>query len=336
MAVASGLGDSFGLATEPTFGTYATITRWHEVEAAPFKKNKRIVQGGGLSGGVLSPRGARRVLVGEDASGSLSMEVVDKKMGLLLSHCTGTVATGTVTGSGFTYDFPIVDNIGRYFSGQFVIIDTTGTPRPYTGLGCKVTAFELSCDMNGILMLSVEIDGKQVSEAQSAVAVAITQGLAPFHWAQFFPSFGGTVTSGIVATGTAVSGVQGMSVRFERPQATDRFNAGGAGLKSEPLMNGKWNVTGSFTMEFADKTQIVDRFQTDTSTSLLLPFIGTTQISAAVFPTLAIHLPQVFFDEAQPEISGPDVNSSTVNFTATYDGANSHALIRSVSTDAAL
>ena len=337
MAVGSGLGDSFGIATQSTYNTYTAPTRWYEVEAAPFKKNKRIVQGGGVSGGVLGNRLARRAYVGEDAAGSASLEVVDKTMGLLLSHCTGTVASGVVNGSGYTYDFPVVDNFGRFFTSQFGIVDLTGTSRPYTGLGCKITAFEFTCDLNGLLMLSVVIDARQMVESQTLVAPSYTSGIKPFHWGQFAPSFGGTVTAGIVATGTAALGVRRFSLRFERPQATDLFYAGGAGLKTEPVMNGKWNITGSLSADLVDKTQLADRFASDTATSLLLPFTSTTQISAGVFPTVAFHLPSVVFDDGNPTIDGVDVNTSTYPFQVLVDAnGNAQATIRTVTADAAL
>jgi hypothetical protein len=46
-----------------------------------------------------------------------------------------------------------------------------------------------------------------------------------------------------------------------------------------------------------------------------------------------VALPAVFFDDATPDLSGPDIVSSTMPFTAVYDGTHPYATVSLMSTD---
>lgn len=342
MTVGSGLGGYLMVAPETVYGTYAAPTRGYEAKPISFKRNKRTVQGGGLSGGRLGIRGARRTQPWKDAAGSTTVEVTDKGMGLLLAQVFGVSPSGTVTGSGYTYAYPLSDNFGKSFTAQTIVPDQTGTGRPYSFVGAKILSATFSVDLAGIMMLQVDCDFQNVVETQTAVTFAPVAALTPFHGGNFtVMKLGGSVSSGLVSGGTAASGVKSFSLKIDRPQAVERVYAGnpthqGSMLKSEPIQNGKWSVTGSLSVDFIDKTQFADRFDSDTSTSILASLVNPTQISSGVFPTVSFHLPQVFFDGDTPTVDNEDLVNTTIPFTVTDDGTNAQVTLVQVTSDASL
>jgi hypothetical protein len=122
-------------------------------------------------------------------------------------------------------------------------------------------------------------------------------------------------------------------VKIERPQATERFYAGQAGLKKEPISNDQVKITGSLETDYID-TILDDLHTSDGATSLVWEFVGPL-IASTYFETFRITLPAVRFDEGPPVVDGFDVVKPTFNFTALYDGTNP-VKIEIISTDVTL
>lgn len=328
MAIGSGLAASLGFSAESTYGTYVAPTRFVEYAKADIKKVKNTVQGGGLAAGRFAQLGSRRVVTSEAAEGGFEVEVANKGMGLLLAHLLGSSATAVQQGATAAYlqAHTVGDNFGKSLTIQHGVPDLTGAVRPYTAKGCKVAGAEFSCKVDELLTMSVDIDGRQMSEAESLAAPSFGSGLSPFHWAQL------TVKMGTFGAEVSVSGVKGFNVKVERGTANERFYAGSAGLKAEPVMNDWLKVSGSVDVDFVNKADFADRFASDASTSLVLEFVGPL-IASTYYQTFRIKLPMVFFDGDTPTVDGPDVTSGSHPFVAQFDGTNSVVAIDYISTD---
>lgn len=328
MTIGSGLGGSVGIAAESVYGTYLAPSKHHEVNKADFKKVKNTVQGGGLAAGRMVQPGSRRVVTSEGGSGSMELEVGTKSLGLLLQNIFGTTVTPTQQGvtSAYLQAHTLGDNYGKSLTVQSGIPDTGGTVRPYTFLGGKITSAEFACSVDSLLMLTPEFDFRQVVESQTLAAPSYPTGIAPFHHAQM------VVKVGDYGSEAAVAGVRGFSVKLERGQATDRYYASGAGLKAEPVMNDWVKVSGSFDVDFVDKTVFHDRFASDASTSVIIEFVGAN-IASTYYQTFRLKLPQTFFDGDSPILDGPGVVSGSIPFVAEYDLTHSPIACDYISTD---
>lgn len=316
MALGSGLASSLGFAAETTYGTYVAPTRHLEFASESLVKQKTTMQGGGLAGGQYQQRASRRVLVTQSGSGSVSMEVTNKRMGVVLAQLMGSSTAPVQQGATAAYlqTHAIGDNFGKSMTIQKGVPDTTGTVRPYSFLGCKVTAAEFSCAVGETLQMTMDVDARDVTEAQTLAAPSYTTGLTPFHFGQL------TVKLGTFGSEAAVTSVKSVSLRIERPMATERFYAGASGLKAEPIMNDYLAVTGSFETDFVDKTIFADRFASDTATSLVLDWTGPVLGSAN--ERFTIKQPAIFLEESTPAVGGPDVVSASFSFTGQFDGTN--------------
>lgn len=331
MAIASGLAAQIGVAQEATYGTYVAPTRFPEYNKADLKKKKNVVQGGGLAAGRIAQLGSRRVVTSESVEGGFELEVANKGMGLLLAHLLGSSATPVQQGATAAYlqAHTVGDNIGKSLTIQHGVPDLTGTVRPFTFKGCKLSGAEFSCKVGELLTLSLDVDGRQASEVETLTAASLATEVAPFHWAQM------SVKLGAFGAEAAVSGVKGFSVKLDRGMASERFYAGAGGLKAEPIMNDFLKVSGNIEVDLVNKADFADRFAADSATSLVIEFVGPL-IASTYYQTFRIKLPMVFFDGDTPTVDGPDVTSGGYPFVAQLDGTNPLVSIDYISTDTTL
>jgi hypothetical protein len=68
-------------------------------------------------------------------------------MGLMLKHIFGGAVTPAQQAATIAYlqTHTLVDNIGRFFSGQAQVPQTDGTVKGFTGRGGKITSAEFTC-----------------------------------------------------------------------------------------------------------------------------------------------------------------------------------------------
>lgn len=315
MAIGSGLGAQLGISAESTYGTFVAPTRFVEFTKESLVLKKTTAQSAGIAAGRLLALSSRRVLTRKEVSGSIDLEVTNKAMGLLLQALMGTNVTPVqqATSTAYLQSHVLADTAGKSLTIQKGVPLTTGTVTDKSFLGCKITSAEFACEVGGMLTASFEFDGKDCDEAQT-LATASYPAMSPYHFGQM------AVKTGTFGTETARDGVRKMSVKIERPQAVERFYAGQAGLKKEPISNDQVKITGTMETDYID-TVLDDLHTSDGSTSLVWEFVGPI-IASTYAETFRITLPAVHFDEGPPVVDGFDVIKPTLQFTGLYDGTN--------------
>ncbi|MFE4649281.1 phage tail tube protein [Streptomyces sp. NPDC056707] len=328
MAIGSGLGAQLSIGAETTYGTYVAPSKHLEFTKESLQLKKTTAQSAGIASNRLLALSSRRVLTQRQASGSVDMEVTNKGMGLLLQALMGTTVTPVQQGAGPAYlqTHTLADTAGKSLVIQVGVPLTTGSVTDKTFVGCKIISAEFSCEVGGMLTLSLEIDAKDCDETQTLV-VASYSNMAPFHFAQM------ALKTGVFASEAARDGIRKVSVKIERPQATERFYANQAGLKKEPISNDQVKITGSIEMDYVDTT-LDDLHSSDAATSLIWEFVGPN-IATTFYETFRVKLPAIRFDDAPPTVEGFDVVKPTLSFTGLYDGTN-QPVIEYISTDITL
>lgn len=342
MPVGSGLSAQLMIAKETTPGTAVTVTRPLEFNSESLALTKNIVQGAGLRGGGRTlARSSRRAYTTRTVGGDINLDVATKGMGLLFEQMMGSSTSAVI---GATTAYQQVHTLGQ-LTGKSMTVQvgrptTAGVVQPFTYRGCKVTSWELACEVGGILTLSLTLDGWDETTGTALATPAFPASTEVFHFAQGALVLGGTVAtaSGVASLtgGTTVATVTGATVTGEQSLAAERFFFGSAGVKAEQLENDWPTVSGSLDAEFTDLTSVYNTFSSDAATALRLRFTGTTAISGSEFPTLEVLLPSIRFDTGAPGVDGPDVLSFGADFTALDDGTNTGAQIRYVTADTAL
>ncbi|WP_406457118.1 phage tail tube protein [Streptomyces sp. NBC_01622] len=328
MAIGSGLGAQLGISAESTYGTFVASTKFIEFTKESLVLKKTTAQSAGIAAGRLLPLSSRRVVTQTEGSGTVDMEVTNKAMGLLLQGLMGTSVTPVqqVATTAYLQTHTLADTIGKSLTIQKGVPLTTGTVTDKTFLGCKIISAEFSCEVGQMLTATYEFDAKACDETQT-LATASYPSMSPFHFGQL------AVKTGTFGTEAARDGIRKISVKIERPQAVDRFYAGQAGTKKEPISNDQVKITGSIEMDYVD-TILDDLHTSDAATSLVVEFIGPI-IASTYAETFRIKLPAIKFDDAPPTVEGFAVVKPTLNFTGLYDGTN-QPVIEYMSTDVTL
>jgi tail tube protein len=328
MPIGSGIGSSFGMVPEVTYGTYVAPTRWVE-GAASLRKTKQVYQGGGMAAGRLMQPGTRRVITTKGAGGNFACSVSSVRMGHLFNGLMGGTVTPVQQGATPAYlqTHALGDPFGKFYTMQSGIPDLGGTVRPYTFLGCQVDMCEFSCDLGGPLTAAFTMACRDVTEGQTLAAPSYPTA-NEFHWAQ------AALKLGTFGAEAQVDGVRKVAVKIERRKHDGGPYMGNAGLRSQGVINDWAKITGTLEADYLTKADFADRFASDASTSMVWEFIGPL-ISGSNFETFRLTLPQVFFDTDTPTAESPDVVRTSYNFTAQFDGTN-QPTIAYMSTDTTL
>lgn len=329
MAIGSGLGHSFGMAPEVTYGTYVAPTRFLEA-TAKLQKTKTTYQGGGMAAGRMVQPGGRRYVTAKGATGTIEGAVYSKGMGLLLNGLLGGTVTPVQQGATAAYlqTHALADPFGKFFTMQAAVPDLGGTARPYTMLGAQVTSVEFSCETGGGLTASWSVVGRDLSEAQTLAAPSYPT-CNEFHFAQ------SSLKLGTFGAEAVVDGVTSVSVSVERPRHAGGPYMGNQGLRSQGVINDWANISGTIQADFLDKTVFADRFASDAPTSLVWEFVGPL-IAGTFFETFRIRLPMVFFNGDTPQVDGPAEVKGAFPFVAQFDGTNAAVSVEVISTDLSL
>jgi hypothetical protein len=379
MALGAGLSAQIGMVTEVTNGTQLAVTRFFDFNSDSAAMDKNVVQGQGLRGpstgsgggpgaGIgLFERGSRRVVGSWGAKGGFNLDFPFQGAGLLLEHMMGAFTPGVTAGTSnplvvqqsssaaWLQTYAPGSLAGKTFCLQVGKPDSTGTVRPYTYPGCKVTDWEFTFDLNQFLKLQVNVDAWQeltpdnpqgTTAGQALSAASYTAGQQFFHFRQATIFNAGTLaTSGGITTlsgPTAAARVLKGNIKVTNPLDVSRYFVAGtagtggssvAGVKSEQLENSFRTITGSLDVEFYSLAAYYDVAAGDTAFSLWLEFTGP--IIASSFPyLLAILIPYCKFDAPfTPPVPGPGILQHTLNFTGLDDEVNNQIQIQYQSTD---
>ena len=328
MAIGSGLGAQLGIAAETTYGTFVAPTKFIEFTKESLALKKTTAQSSGIAAGRLLALSSRRVLTRKEVQGSIDLEVTNKGMGVLLQALMGTTVTPVqqAVTTAYLQTHTLASVAGKSLTVQKGVPLTSGTVTDKTFLGCKVTSGEFSCEVGGMLTSTLEFDGKDCDEAQT-LATASYPSMSPFHFGQM------ALKTGTVGTETALDGIRKVSCKIERPQDVERFYAGQAGLKREPIENDQVKISGSLETDYV-ATTLDDLHTSDGTTSLVWEFIGPI-IASTYAETFRITLPAIRLDEGPPVVDGFGVVKPTFNYVGLYDGTN-QPKIEYISTDVTL
>lgn len=314
MSIGSGIGAQLGIATETTFNTPVTVTRFYEFTNESLNFNKNTAVGLGLRAGGQLPRSQRRVVTTSDVTGDINLDLPTSGLGLLLAHATGTFPT-KAAGS---FTFTLGDVAGKSFTSQVGVPQYGGTVTPKTVGGCKISSWELAVSNAGIATGRFSVDGASFTTATALATASYSSTTNLFHFAQ----------SAITVDGSAVANIKDFTLTVDNVIKTDRFNIGSAGIKSAQVSNGFRKITGTVTAEFTD-TVLLAKFLADTSAALSLSFTSGSD-------ALSITVSSVKFDGEAPQVAGPEVIDVNFSFEAYDNGTDAPLTIVYTTADAAL
>lgn len=334
----SGLGSSFGITTESVVGTFTTTSmRWLRTDKAPLGLKKTVGQSQGLHQGMYE-EGKRRNLIQREVQGTVSLDLADKQLGLILKHMLGANPTATQQGVTAAYLQTAIpaDLSGLTSSIQLGVPLTSGVIQQMNYSGCKIVDWTITQQRGQLAKLDLTIDGK---DETTATAYAAPSFLAAdvYDFSQLVVKIGGTpsTTSGVtsIAAGAAPTGqISNLTIKGTNPMKIDRF-APGSNTKSEQLASGFRLIEVDFDIEWGAVADIYTPFTNDTAIAFEATWTGGIAGSPNHF-FVDVIIPQLFIDDgASPPIEGPDIITQHVKAKGLDNGADNQIQIQYQSTD---
>jgi hypothetical protein len=334
----SGICSQFGYKNETTVGTPVTVDHFYKhLEFSGNGLDVITVDDEGLGGCNLVPTIDRTVKVAQQVSRDFVLNVGTRNLGLILKQMLGSSAVATLlSGSFYRQIHWNGDLAAKSLTIQYAVPETTatGTVRPFTINGAKITQFELAQARNDLLKLRFSVDGWDESTATALATASYVGGIAAtineaLRFNCFSAKIGGTASVGAglvsVASGVEVAGCRGVSIKGVQPLRTDGFFSGGLGTKSEQLIagDGFQGFTADLDIEFQSRTQIYDVYAAYTSFPIQFTWTGKVDAGSSQFGKLDVIFPQAKLKgPASPMVSGPGGadNKASVKAYGSNDG----------------
>lgn len=326
MAIGSGLGSQVMFGTEVTYGTAVTPTVALEATSVGLELQVEHMMSEGLRAGLRVQRGDRTVVNRKGVNGSIEMDVTSNALARWLIHAMGdsraigSIKTNPGAGAVYLYTMQLGDPASlASMTVQTGVADVAGTVRRMDAVGCYITEFSLSNEIDGILTGSFTVDGRDYTPSASAVTTATYA----------------TGTEPLVFTGGAVT-IDGSSIPVRSYELSvthgydvERYQINSTSLKSRPIINAKDEITLTLEMEFGSDggtwatSDLVTKFRAGTKLEDIVgTWTGTTAIESTTYPYLKATVPEAIITAATPTIDGPEIIGLSVELMATDNGTD--------------
>jgi len=272
-------------------------------------------------------------------SGDVELAVASRGMGLLWKHAIGSTATAVQIGTSTAYR-QVHTPIGMVGLGLTMQVGrpepATGTVRPFTFRGVKVSDWEFSLSDNEVAKLKLSVDGWDETTGTALASASYTSANL-FNFSQATLKLGGTAstTGGLMSVtgGTQVAAiVREFSLKFSTPLATERFGLGNSGIKAEQLENDIPTITGKFSTELA-LTELYTPFKNNTTLAMELVLTGAAIGSSGQNDTLSIICPAIKLKNAPPKVDGPGIVAMDLEWEGYDDETNAPLQVMLISAD---
>ena len=235
-----------GTVVATAYGITGTPSRFFEFVSETLASDMGRIESKALRNNNRTIRADRFAVYEKGVGGDITFEVMSKGFAYFLDCMFGTtVTTGPADTAAYTHTAAVLSTTrGKSLTIQKLVPMSSGGAQPITYSGMKVTGWELSNDVDGILMLKLSHDGRQSSTSVATAAVS-------YPTAQELLTFvGGTVT----IDGVVVANVRKASVKGDLKLNTSRRFIGPTALQAEPIEAGMSDIGASLDVEFLDMT----------------------------------------------------------------------------------
>lgn len=309
--------------TTPTpgtgYGDYVAPSRFFEFTQVGVKaKVDRIESKAWRAGQLVGPRADRWASNKTGAGGPIVLEGLTKSLGFWLKDMFGPAVTTTPVGGTLTRDHTMaladLFNRSKTIQGGFPMAADVPSVQPFTWVGCKIAGWEISCDVDGILQIKLDIDAKDEDTTRSLAGTSYPTGL------ELLTYIGGQVT-----IGGKNHDLKNWTLQRSSAMNTDRRYIRKDTTKREPILNGVGGASGKFDIEFATMWHY-QQFISGTTWPMVATFEGPTVIEGALKPMLQVTIPAIRFDGETPDVGSPDIIMQSVPYTVVAPADGSPAM----------
>lgn len=335
----SGAQTRFGIGKETTYGTAVAITDSFEIMSEDFKGKYMRVNAEALSGAFVQ-RADRFSVNQKGAEGSVTLEPLTRGFGSWLAFLMGQVASvGPTETAAYVHTGSINALTGKNLTVQVTRDDESGTARPWTYEGGKVTNYEFSNSVDQTLKCTIGLDFELESNPDSPAGV---YALTTLNALATSPAGAGIFTwsDGTISIAGTAYDISDITIGVDNSLNADRYFIRKGASKREPIQDGKRAITWSFTTTYADNNfweKVSSATVAGSYATLQARWVGLTSIpgtSTPLYPEICITIPVARFDEGGPNVDGEGMLEQKFSGVGLYDGTNSPITIAYRSQDA--
>ena len=324
----SGIFSTFGYAPEAAWSTFVAPNHFVTMQSEGFAFKKGTVTEKTLHGG-LYDLSSRRAYVKKGAAGTLTCAPYSRGLGLMFYNMLGASVT---TSGGFVL-YP-GDTTGKSMSVQVGRpMTSNASVQAFSYEGTKVTDWEIGIKAGEFGTFVVNFDAEQEDTTQAYTAPSYAASTNIFSSVLSTLILGGTPsTSGSITT---ISGAPRCSwpspyrssppTRWT-PTATSWVRI----TSSSSSSTTPGRSQAATTIQFQDLTTVYNAFASDTPVALQLYFQGAGSTA------LNVLIPQIYWDEDNLPVSGPQLIDQNVTFTGYDDGVNNQVQFTYITPDSNL
>jgi len=315
------MNTQLGVKTESTWGTPVVVDTFFEFENESVVAEVSLIEPPAMRTTTRTQRQDRWVRGITGHAGSVSVPVMTKEWGLWLEHLVGgTVTTSSIVDSTYTHSADVGSLCGKGFTLQLnrpygACGDTNA---PFTYEGGKIGNWSLTQEQGGIVMMSADMSFEAMLQTTSLASASYTAGMEFLPWGASSITVGGLslpVTNWTVSCNNGLKDdrlmIRSSYARREPVEASMREIMFEATCDFEALIDG----TPAATVGFAQKiwtTAGLAATAADSVEAVVITCNGPTLLGATTYPGLTITMSAVRFDEANPNVSGPDMTTISV------------------------
>jgi len=306
MATGTGLDAQIGYVVETTYGTAATVTRFHPLVSETLKADIDMVESNATFAGFQTIASQQWAQGNKTISGDVMHELYDQDMGLLMRAAFGTVSTVSAGGTGTHTFFPASPIVS--FTAQVGRPTIYGSVIPFTYEGLKISSWELGADAGQIATWKMSVLGEEetiiLSQGTALASASYTSGMKPWLFKSMSVSLLGTTTP-----------VSSFKIAGDNKLAERRFL--GSTIISEPLRQDYAEYTGELKGEWGNPSP--------RGTLNYHAFAGGTEgtlIAALTSGTLAATIQaNIRYNGTTPNVSGRGIVEHSMPFKIIRSGS---------------
>ncbi|MHC0429227.1 phage tail tube protein [Streptomyces sp. O3] len=303
------LDAAIGIGEETTYGTAATAMLGYEGKSDSWKTTREFIESVGFRAGMQTARADRRNVINMGGEGELEIDILDAGAAAVLSAAFDAYDGGTPNASTglTTHVFESgADSASPSFTAQMIRPTTDGKSVAYKHVGCVVTEWELTAEVENPVTLTATFDFQDVSHSDKpadALPITYPEEAYVYDWTRAAIALtidGAAVT--VDANKLELTGDRGMKV--------DRRFLRGNALKKSPVRAAMPTYQGSLEGEFtSDTLKVYEAFIGGTVASLAVDFTGLVPGAS-----MRVECPAVQFTGESPEASVDDVTATSLPF----------------------
>lgn len=306
MPLASGMASQWGIATETSYGTAVTVTRFYPMVSETLANAVSRLESGGIIAGARVRRSEQWAPGAQRITGGTQLELYQQQTALLWEHMLGSIASSTASGVA-THTATPGDLTGLSLTAQVGRPDTGAVVRPFTYAGVKVSEWELSVAVDEIATLGLTLMAQsETTTTALATAAYETDAARPFVF-----------TDGSTSLQGSDACIRRMTLTGNNMLADDRWCIGDD-ERLEPLEMDLRTYTGTITQEFQD----LDEYNAYRNAS---EFAIELSFSASDSAQLTVTM-NARYDGQTPAVSGRGLIVVENPFVLIGDGSDADAL----------